>query len=108
MTHYNITGVVLDASDGKLRVHVQIVDSDGQTGTAELPQRELSTLLPRTILLGDEKKVDQQLLSIINSTLIKLITGRAVRIWEYKEKRYCGFLSWGNITCEPANAMNVS
>ncbi|MBT3273594.1 MAG: hypothetical protein HN368_10580 [Spirochaetales bacterium] len=108
MKYSYITDVQLDTSDSRLRIQVLIVDEDNDTRMAELPQREMSTLLPKTILLGDQKSISCELLSTIHSTLVRLITGRAVRTWEYQERLYCGFLSWRNISCECENATHIA
>ena len=73
MKYSYITDVQLDTSDSRLRIQVLIVDEDNDTRMAELPQREMSTLLPKTILLGDQKSISCELLSTIHSTLPALL-----------------------------------
>ena len=95
-----ITGIDLEVENGRLRAYVDLVSDGSEPVNAELPQRELSTLLPRTILLGDGKTIDGDTFETMRSTLSRLVSGRAVRTWEYKESVYCGFLPWRNVNLE--------
>ena len=64
---------------------------------AILPDRELSALLPRSILVGENKNTHHELLSIISSMIKRMTLGRKVRLWNYQEKYYFSFLSWRKV-----------
>jgi hypothetical protein len=100
MKKLHIQTVEADALEEHLRVFAHIVDEEGAKTRAELPQRELATLLPRYTLLGEGKAVSPELLQAIQSTLTRLLTGRRVRLWEYDGRQYFGFLSWRSVRAQ--------
>ncbi len=81
----------------KLRVAAQVETGDGETLKAHLPDRELSALLPRSILIGKIKDVPRELLSTIDPMIRRLAAGRNVRLWQYEQRYYFSFLSWKNV-----------
>ncbi len=81
----------------KLRVAAQVDTGDGETLKAHLPDRELSALLPRSILIGKIKDVPRELLSTIDPMIRRLAAGRNVRLWQYEQQYYFSFLSWKNV-----------
>lgn len=103
MRKLHIQTVEVGTDGERLKVFSQIVDEDGAETRAELPQRELSTLLPRNVLLGESKIVSAEMLLVIEATLTRLLTGRCVRVWEYDDRRYFGFLSWRSVTIGEAS-----
>ena len=89
-----IKTVEIDSSSAKLRIFAAIDREDDSLVRAELPQREIATLLPRDILLGEEKTITSQLLETIGVTTKRLLIGRKARVWEYNDKTYFGFPTW--------------
>ncbi len=81
----------------RLKVQLIVCDTDGQERSAFLPDRELSTLLPRSILLASLREVPRQMLETIDPMLNKMIRGRAVRLWQYEERWYASFLPWRSV-----------
>jgi hypothetical protein len=81
----------------KLRVAAQVDTGIGETLKAHLPDRELSALLPRSILTGKTKDVPRELLSTIDPVIRRLASGRNVRLWQYEQQYYFSFLSWKNV-----------
>ncbi len=81
----------------KLRVAAQVDTGNGETLKAHLPDRELSALLPRSILIGKIKDVPRELLSTIDPMIRRLAAGRNVRLWQYEQQYYFSFLSWKNV-----------
>lgn len=81
----------------KLRVAAQVDTGNGETLKAHLPDRELSALLPRSILIGKIKDVPRELLSTIDPMIRRLAAGRNVRLWQYEQRYYFSFLSWKNV-----------
>lgn len=91
-----------------LNVLVDIVSEEGNTVCAVLPGREKATLLPRSLLVGDGMEADSSLLSEIQEMLSKLTVGRRVRMWEYRDTMYCGFLSWSDISFQTQEESSTS
>jgi hypothetical protein len=81
----------------RLKVQLKVREADGQEHLAFLPDRELSTLLPRSILLASLREVPRELLDTIDPMLRQLVRGRVVRLWQYEERRYASFLPWRSV-----------
>ncbi len=89
-----IEGVHLFLRQGRLKAEIRILNSSGQVLKAYLPDRELSAMLPRFMLLGKTKDVPIEILDTMEPMLKKLSLGRQVRVWTYKDDTYASFLSW--------------
>ncbi len=83
--------------EGKLKVVARVRTKDWGTLDAYLPDRELSAILPRSILLGDSRKVPRRFLKNVSPIIKRMISGRDVRVWRYDEDYYFSFLSWRSI-----------
>jgi len=83
--------------DSRLRVQLRVCEVDGQEQLAFLPDRELSTLLPRSILLSSLREVPRELLDTIDPILNKMVKGRVVRLWQYADNWYASFLPWRSV-----------
>ncbi|HDQ14786.1 MAG TPA: hypothetical protein ENN41_08225 [Sediminispirochaeta sp.] len=82
--------------EGKLRVQVLLEERrEKYQVEARLPAREVASLLPREILVGDTVTPDRRVLEPIDELLRKLTVGRLVKVWEYSGRTYCSFLKWG-------------
>jgi hypothetical protein len=81
----------------RLKVRLTVCEHNGQQHFAFLPDRELSALLPRSILLGSLRDVPQGMLKTIDPMLNKLVKGREVRLWQYSERWYASFLPWRSV-----------
>jgi hypothetical protein len=84
----------------RLKVRLKVCEADGQERWVFLPDRELSALLPRSILLSSLREVPRELLDTIDPMLNKLIRGRVVRLWQYEERGYASFLPWRSVRFE--------
>jgi hypothetical protein len=82
---------------GRLRVRLTVCEPDGDRHLAFLPDRELSTLLPRSILFSSLQDVPRALLDTIDPMLNKMVRGRMVRLWQYSERWYASFLPWRSV-----------
>ena len=82
---------------GQLKVVARISMDTGEIREAYLPDREVSAILPRSILLGKEKAVPQELLKTIDPMINKMARGRPVRVWSYQDNNYASFLSWRSV-----------
>ena len=83
--------------DSRLRVRLTVRRGDGQQHFAYLPDRELSTLLPRSILLASLREAPRKLLDTIDPILQHLLKGRVVRLWQFEEHWYASFLPWRSV-----------
>ena len=81
----------------RLKVRLTVFAPNGQQHFAFLPDRELSALLPRSILLGSLRDVPQGMLKTIDPMLNKLVRGREGRVWQYSERWYASFLPWRSV-----------
>lgn len=94
-------GKVLDlktaVKEAHIRITAKIREENGQVFSAVLPDRELSALVPRSILLGESSVAPEKMLDVIESILRKAVRGRMVRFWEYQNIEYFSFLSWRNV-----------
>jgi hypothetical protein len=82
---------------GRLRIRLAVVGADGRRISAFLPDRELSALLPRSILLASLREVPRELIDTIDPMLRHLVGGRTVRLWRYQERWYASFLPWRSV-----------
>lgn len=78
----------------RLKVRLTVTAETGEVQEAYLPDRELSALLPRSILVGDAREAPPQLLQTIEPIVSKMAQGRQVRVWSYRERLYASFLPW--------------
>lgn len=81
----------------RLKVRLTVCNNGGQQHFAFLPDRELSALLPRSILAGSLRDVPREMLKTIDPMLNKLVRGRFVRLWQYSERWYASFLPWRSV-----------
>lgn len=81
----------------RLRIITRIREENGRIFNACLPDRELSAILPRFILLGRCGTAPGDLLDTIASIIRKAVRGRKVRYWEYRDTVYVSFLSWRSV-----------
>ena len=81
----------------RLKVRLTVCEPDGQQHLAFLPDRELSALLPRSILLTSLREVPRELLDTLDPMLGQLIRGRMVRLWQYADRWYASFLPWRSV-----------
>ena len=80
-----------------LKIVAKIKTEGSRHLSAYLPDREVSAILPRKILLGEEKKVPVSFLKTISPIVRKVSCGRQVRLWKYNDIYYFSFLSWRNV-----------
>ena len=95
--------VAVDAQlvDQRLLVREVVRDAQGECSSARVPDRELATLLPRSILAANGNP-PAALLDTIRAIVERMVVGRHVRLWEYRDQRYLAFLSWRSVRFEAA------
>jgi hypothetical protein len=81
----------------RLKVVATIKSDTGELVEAHMPEREMSALLPRSILLGAGTRAPLSLLDTVEPILSRMTEGRQVRIWQYQERRFFSFLPWRNV-----------
>ncbi|NOY07955.1 MAG: hypothetical protein GXP33_03835 [Spirochaetes bacterium] len=81
----------------RLRIITRVREENGRIFNACLPDRELSAILPRFILLGRCGTAPEDLLATIASIIRKAVRGRKVRYWKYRDTVYVSFLSWRGV-----------
>lgn len=95
---YKVREIRSCVDQGKLCITAAIQEmSGGVVLEARLPARETAALLPREIILGDERESSQDILELMDDMLMKLVVGRVVRAWEYSDCTYFSFLKWGAV-----------
>ena len=93
----SIVGVDARLHDGRLRVEAVIRTDAGESVHAFLPDREVSALVPRCVLVGSSTEASSSLMETIAAIAQRLGNGRRVRVWMHGEHRYCAFASWRSV-----------
>lgn len=90
--------VAVDARlvDRRLRATAVVRDAQGRRCVARVPDRELATLLPRSILAAD-RSPPEAVLETIRAIVERLVVGRHVRLREHRDQHYLSFLSWREV-----------
>ena len=98
----SVTAIYARLVDERLQVDAVVRDATGRQTAARVPDRELAALLPRSILAADGRPAPE-VLDTIREIIERLVVGRRVRLWEHRNQRYLGFLSWRTVrfTGEP-------
>ena len=78
----------------RLKIIAKIRDEEGKLFDALIPEREMAALIPRFVLLGEERKADKRLLETIHPIAKRMAEGRRVRLWDYNGSSYLSFLPW--------------
>lgn len=84
-------------TDGRLKIVTKVKIDDGPEIEAYLPDREVSALLPRGILLGNDTRPPLSILKTLSGILKTSVRGRRVRVWKYEECHYAGFPTWRSV-----------
>jgi hypothetical protein len=81
----------------RLSVVATVKADNGETVEAHMPDREVSAILPRSVLLGSVTRAPVELLETVSSILARMTEGRRVRVWEFKDRRFFSFLGWRGV-----------
>lgn len=81
----------------RLRVMALVRPESGEPFEAQMPDREVSALLPRSVLLGTARTAPVSLLETLQPILVRMTEGRQVRIWQYKERWFFSFTAWRGV-----------
>jgi hypothetical protein len=85
----------------RLRVVASVRPESGEPVEAQMPDREVSALLPRSVLLGASRTAPVSLLETLQPILVRMTEGRQVRIWQYKERWFFSFTAWRGVRFVP-------
>jgi hypothetical protein len=92
-----VVAVRPELREARLRVVARIRTESGELLEAGMPDREVSAILPRSILVGSASAAPQGLLGTIEPILSRMSEGRAVRVWDYKDRKYFSFQPWKGV-----------
>ena len=92
-----ILSVRLRIDREKLVVVLTVRHDHAGCRTALLPDREISALLPRHILLGDSTLAPRELMETLSAIVEKLTVGRRVHVRENRSRRTAWFPSWRSV-----------
>ena len=95
-TPASVAAVSVKLVDQRLQVDAVVLDADGRRMPVRVPDRELATLLPRSILAANGHPAPE-LLDAIGAIMKRTVVGRRVSVWEYRGQRYLAFLSWRTV-----------
>ena len=101
-TRGTVTSVRPELKEHRLKVVATIRTESGETLDAHMPDREVSAVLPRSVLLGDSRKAPLALLDTLAPILARMTEGRLVRVWQYKERWFFSFQQWKGVRFEGA------
>ena len=81
----------------RLRVVASVRMDAGETVEAQMPDREVSAILPRSILLGASTRAPLSLLETVRPIVERMTEGRRARLWLYKERWFLSFQPWRGV-----------
>ena len=92
-----VLGVRPELKDERLKVIATVKMDGGEVLDAHMPDREISAVLPRSILLGPAKSAPLSLLATVEPILARMTEGREVRVWQYKDRWFFSFQPWKGV-----------
>jgi hypothetical protein len=96
-TRGTVTSVHPELLKQRLKVVATIKTDSGETMEAHMPDREVSAILPRSVLLGSARTAPLSLLETLAPILARMTDGRIVRAWQYKERWFFSFQQWKGV-----------
>jgi hypothetical protein len=81
----------------RLKVFASVRMDSGEVVEAQMPDREVSAILPRSILLGGATKAPVSLLDSVRPIVERMSEGRRARLWQYKERWFLSFQAWRGV-----------
>jgi hypothetical protein len=92
-----VVGVRPELQSGRLRVIVAVRADSGEVMEAQMPDREVSAILPRSVLVGGSTRAPLSLLATVAPIVARMSEGRRVRLWQYRERWFCSFQAWRGV-----------
>ena len=96
-TRGTVVNVHPELQKERLSVRATVKTDSGELLEAHMPDREVSAVLPRSVLLGSARTAPLTLLDTIAPILSRMAEGRAVRAWKYKERWFFSFQQWRGV-----------
>lgn len=81
----------------RLKVMASVRMDAGEVVEAQMPDREVSAILPRSILLGGTTTAPVSLLDTVRPIVERMSEGRRARLWLYKERWFLSFQPWRGV-----------
>jgi hypothetical protein len=81
----------------RLKVFASVRADSGELREAQMPDREVAAILPRSLLLGEGATAPVSLLNTLTPIIARMSEGRRVRLWEYKERWFLSFQPWRSV-----------
>jgi len=81
----------------RLKVIASVRMDAGEVVEAQMPDREVSAILPRSILLGGTTTAPVSLLDTVRPIIERMSEGRRARLWLYKERWFLSFQPWRGV-----------
>ena len=81
----------------RLKVTATVTVESGEAVVAQMPDREVSAVLPRSVLVGTARTAPVSLLGTLQPILSRMTEGRQVRIWQYRERWFFSFVAWRGV-----------
>jgi hypothetical protein len=91
----------------RLKVTASVRMDSGEVVEAQMPDREVSAILPRSVLVGVTTKAPVSLLDTVRPIIERMTDGRRARLWQYKDRWFLSFQPWRGVRFvedEPAAA----
>ncbi|MGA2974762.1 MAG: hypothetical protein ABSF77_05575 [Spirochaetia bacterium] len=82
---------------GRLRIVASVKSDAGEVLEAQMPDREVSAILPRSVLLGGGTVAPVSLLETVAPIVARMSDGRRVRVWSFKERWFLSFQPWRSV-----------
>jgi hypothetical protein len=86
-----------EVQGGRLKVMASVRVDAGDLLEAQMPDREVSAILPRSILLGGTTRAPVSLLDTVRPIIERMSEGRRARLWQYKERWFLSFQPWRGV-----------
>jgi hypothetical protein len=86
-----------DLQGQRLKVIASVRMDAGEVLEAQMPDREVSAILPRSILLGGTTRAPRSLLETVRPIIERMSEGRRARLWQYKERWFLSFQPWRGV-----------
>ena len=81
----------------RLKVFASVRADSGEMREAQMPDREVAAILPRSLLLGEGATAPVALLDTLTPIIVRMTEGRRVRLWLYKERWFLSFQPWRSV-----------
>jgi hypothetical protein len=81
----------------RLKVFASVRADSGELREAQMPDREVAAILPRSVLLGEGAMAPASLLDTLAPIIVRMSEGRRVRLWQYKERWFMSFQPWRSV-----------